>query len=134
MDIGNTNLAFLKDGGETGALMRAHDWSGSPLGAPADWSSALRTVVGLLLHSKFPMFVAWGPELGFLYNDAYAEILGDKHPAGLGGRFRDLWSEIWDDINPLIERAMAGEASYRENLPLIVRRNGKNEQAWFTFS
>jgi PAS domain S-box-containing protein len=134
MDKEHTALAFLNNGGETGALMRAHDWSTSPLGEPASWSSALRTVVGLLVHSKFPMFVAWGPELGFLYNDAYAEILGDKHPAGLGGRFYDLWSEIWDDISPLIDRAMAGDASYRENLPLIVRRNGKDEQAWFTFS
>src|SRR3954452_23458610 len=39
------------------------------------------------------MFVAWGRELGFLYNDSYAETLGAKHPAALCRRFHDIWSE-----------------------------------------
>lgn len=125
---------FLGDGGEVGALMRAHDWSASPLGAPETWPQALRAVVGLLLNSKFPMFVAWGEELGFLYNDAYAEILGAKHPAALGARFHDIWAEIWEDIWPLIEAAMAGRATYREDLPLTMNRHGYDEQTWFTFS
>jgi PAS domain S-box-containing protein len=80
------------------------------------------------------MFVAWGPELGFLYNDPYGEILGGKHPDALGGRFYDIWSEIWADIKPLIDAAMAGEATYRENLPLVMNRQGFDEQTWFTFS
>nr|WP_244510554.1 HWE histidine kinase domain-containing protein [Microvirga guangxiensis] len=117
-----------------GILMRAHDWSSSPLGAPSTWPQSLRSVVGLLLGSKFPMFVAWGEELGFLYNDAYAEILGAKHPQALGARFHDIWSEIWADISPLIDAALAGEATYRENLPLVMNRKGFDEQTWFTFS
>ena len=117
-----------------GALMRAHDWSASPLGPPETWPQSLKLVVGLLLNSKFPMFVAWGPQLGFLYNDAYAEILGAKHPAALGARFQDIWSEIWPDISPLIDAAMAGEATYREDLPLLLNRRGYEEQTWFTFS
>jgi PAS fold len=80
------------------------------------------------------MFVAWGPEGGFLYNDPYAEILGAKHPASLGGRFHDIWAEIWPDIMPLIDAAMSGEASYREDLPLLMNRRGFDEQTWFTFS
>ena len=72
-------------GGQVGALMRAHDWSASPLGPPDTWPQALHTVTALLLQSRFPMFVAWGPELGFLYNDSYAEILGAKHPAPSAG-------------------------------------------------
>ena len=114
--------AFLSGGGELGALMREHDWSASPLGSPETWSQSLRTVAELLLNSKFPMFVAWGEELGFLYNDPYAAILGAKHPRALGARFYDIWSEIWPDISPLIDAAMAGEAIYREDLyqvPLI---------------
>ncbi len=126
--------SFLTGGGEVGALMRAHDWSKSPLGSPDGWPQSLRSVVGLLLNSKFPMFVAWGPELGFLYNDSYAEILGAKHPAALGARFHDIWSEIWSDISPLIEAAMAGEATWREDLPLVMNRRGYDEQTWFTFS
>jgi PAS domain S-box-containing protein len=125
---------LLAGGGHLGALMRAHDWSTSPLGDPATWPPALRTVVGLLLRSRFPMFVAWGSELGFLYNDAYAEILGAKHPDAIGRRFSDIWSEIWPEICPLIEAAMAGEATYREDLPLVMNRKGYDEQTWFTFS
>jgi PAS domain S-box-containing protein len=128
------NLRFLGADGGVAALMRAHDWSTSPLGPPARWPQALRSVVGLLLASKFPMFVAWGPELGFLYNDAYAEVLGKKHPAAIGRRFHDIWAEIWGDIHPLIERAMAGESVYQEDLPLLMDRKGYDEQTWFTFS
>ena len=131
---GAVSLPFLAGGGAVGALMRAHDWSTSPLGPPELWPQSLRSVVGLLLNSMFPMFVAWGPELGFLYNDAYAEILGAKHPAALGARFHDIWSEIWSDISPLIDSAMSGEATYREDLPLVMNRRGYDEQTWFTFS
>src|SRR5690349_2171510 len=94
--------AFLSEGGQMGAQMRAHDWAHSPLGPPAEWPASLRAVVGLLLNSKFPMFLAWGPQLTFLYNDSYSEILGDKHPAALGRRFQDIWAEIWTDLWPSI--------------------------------
>ena len=125
---------FLDGGGAVGALMRSHDWSESPLGAPHSWPQPLRTVVGLLLQSRFPMFVAWGNALGFLYNDPYTEILGAKHPRALGRRFHDIWPEIWPDISPLIDAAMAGHAIYREDLPLVMNRKGYDEQTWFTFS
>jgi PAS domain S-box-containing protein len=117
-----------------GAMMRAHDWSNSPLGEPMSWPQSLRSVVGLLLGSKFPMFVAWGAELGFLYNDPYTEVLGAKHPSALGARFHDIWREIWPDISPLIDAAMSGQASYHENLPLLMNRKGYDEQTYFTFS
>jgi len=127
-------LEFLDGGGNVGALMRSHDWSGSPLGPVESWPQSLRAVVSLLLQSRFPMFVAWGKDLGFLYNDPYAEILGAKHPRALGSRFHDIWLEIWADISPLIEAALAGQATYREDLPLLMNRKGYDEQTWFTFS
>jgi PAS domain-containing protein len=80
------------------------------------------------------MFVAFGPELGFLYNDAYAEILGGKHPAALGRRFHEIWAEIWPDIAPLIERALSGEPTWSEDMPLTINRRGYDELTWFTFS
>jgi PAS domain S-box-containing protein len=127
-------LAFLAEGGEMGRRMRAHDWASSPLGSPEQWPQALKTATGIVLSSKFPMFLAWGPELGFLYNDGYSEILGGKHPAALGHRFEDIWLEIWDDVRPIVERAVAGEASFYENLPFLMTRKGFEEKAWFTFS
>jgi PAS domain S-box-containing protein len=126
--------AFLADGGETGALVRFHDWSISPLGTPETWPPSLRTVVSLMLTSKFPMFVAWGPELAFLYNDAYAPILGAKHPQAMGRPFREVWAEIWDDLEPLVAKAMAGEATFHENLHLVMERHGFPEDTWYTFS
>jgi PAS domain S-box-containing protein len=128
------NLHFSGISGEVAALIRARDWSDSPLGPPQQWPRSLRVVVSLMLASKFPMFLAWGPELGCLYNDAYAEIIGDKHPAALGRRFPDIWAELWEDVRPLVERALAGEATYLENLPLTMHRHGYDEQTWFTFS
>jgi len=125
---------FPAGGGSIGALMRSHDWSRSPLGIPEHWPRSLKDIVAVMLESQFPMFVAWGTELSFLYNDAYARILGSKHPQALGSRFRDIWAEIWTDVAPLVDAAMNGEASYRENLPLVLNRKGCDEQAWFTFS
>jgi PAS domain S-box-containing protein len=127
-------LPFLSGGDQMGAMMRAHDWSNSPLGHPREWPQALRTTVGLMLNAKFPMFVAWGAELGFLYNDSYATILGEKHPSAMGRRFHDIWCEIWDDIHPLIVRALRGEATYMHQLPLRMRRHGYDEDTWFRFS
>ena len=77
------NNDIFAGGGQMGAMMRSHDWSTSPLGMPDTWPQSLRSVVGLLLTSKFPMFVAWGKELGFLYNDLDIEIFGAKHPKAL---------------------------------------------------
>ena len=128
------NLRFLDAPGEVAALMRSHDWSASPLGPPDRWPQSLRSVVSLMLHSKFPMFVAWGPSLGFLYNDAYVDVLGAKHPFALGLPFEDIWSEIWQDVGPLARRALAGESMYFEDLPLMMRRKGYDEPTWFTFS
>jgi PAS domain S-box-containing protein len=128
------SLAFLAGGGGMGALMRAHDWRTSPLGPPETWPGPLRAVVQLMLGNRQLMFVAWGPELAFLYNDGYAPTFGAKHPSGLGRPLRAVWSEIWDDIEPLVSKALAGEATYSENLHLVMERNGYPEDAWFTFS
>lgn len=128
-------LAFDREGGgEIGAALRAPQEARSSLGMPDRWPSALRSIVNLMLNSRFPMFVAWGPELTFLYNDAYAPILGTKHPAALGKPFKEVWSEIWDDVGPLAARALAGEAIWQDDLLLVMERKGYAEDTWFTFS
>ncbi|MBD8618672.1 PAS domain-containing protein [Sphingomonas sp. CFBP 13728] len=116
------------------AMIRAHDWSSSPLGPIEHWPQSLRSIVSLMLASEFAMCLAWGPELGFLYNDHYARIMHDKHPQALGQRFADVWADVWGDISPLVDKALAGEASFFENLQLVTDRKGYDEHAWFTFS
>jgi PAS domain S-box-containing protein len=126
---------FLVGGGEVGRLMRERDWSTNPLGAPARWPEELRAIVALLLLSKFPMFVAWGEQLSLLYNDAYAEILGDKHPAALGAPFYEVWSQTGEsDASPRLSAALAGDATYAENQEARVNRGTPGERAWFTYS
>ncbi|HEY8566365.1 MAG TPA: PAS domain S-box protein [Beijerinckiaceae bacterium] len=122
------------NGGELGALMRAHDWSSSPLGPPSAWPQSLRTAVDLMVNSLFPMFIAWGPELAFLYNDGYRPIFGQKHPHALGRPFREVWAEIWPDIEPLVDKALAGETTFHEDLHLVMERHGYPEDTWYTFS
>ncbi|ANY85014.1 hypothetical protein BB934_43135 (plasmid) [Microvirga ossetica] len=114
--------------------MQTYDWSTSPLGPPAAWPRSLRTVVSLVLTSKFPMFMAWGPELAFLYNDAYSSVLGAKHPHALGRPLREVWAEIWTDLEPLVMKALAGEATDHENMHLVMERRGFLEDTWYTFS
>jgi signal transduction histidine kinase/CheY-like chemotaxis protein len=120
--------------GEVRALLRTHDWSTSPLGDPSSWPAPLATAVSMVLSSAFPMFVAWGPELGFLYNDAYAPALGHKHPAALGQPFPQVWYEIWPDIVPIVDGALSNKSAYFSDLPLTTLRKGYPEQTWFTFS
>ncbi len=134
MSVSQADWQSVAGHGEVAQLMREHDWSTSPLGQPQTWSASLRAVVSLLLQSKFPMFVAWGPDLGFLYNDAYAQILGAKHPSALGRRFDAIWAEIWTEISPLIQSALSGQATFQQDMPLVMNRNGFDEQTWFTFS
>ena len=94
--------AFLQGGGELGALIRAKDWSRTPLGPSESWPQSLKTTLGILLNSRYPMFVFWGPELIKIYNDAYRPITGHKHPWALGRPGREVWPEIWSDIEPLV--------------------------------
>jgi hypothetical protein len=116
------------------ALMRAHDWSATPLGAPEGWPQPLKTLVGVTLAADQPMFVAWGPERTLLYNDAYAEILASKHPAALGGDLLEVWREIRADLLPIVERAYAGRPVHMDDIEFVMERRGHPEETHFAFS
>ena len=132
-DAGWQRLVFPGDG-EMVRRMRDYPWGRSPLGDPRDWPSSLRTACRVCLTSRFPMIVWWGPELRFLYNDAYRPLLGDKHPAlDLPGR--QVWSEIWDTIGPMLDSVMStGQATWSEDLLLPMRRHGYWEETYWTYS
>lgn len=116
------------------ARVSAFDWSGTPLGPETAWPQSLRCYLDLMLSAKQPMFIAWGPELTFLYNDAYVPILGAKHPEALGRPFERVWSDIWPQISPYVQRTLAGEALWQEELCISMQRHGYLEEAWFSFS
>ena len=126
---------FLAGGGEMGALMRAHDWSHTPLGPPCDWPQSLKTAVRIMLTSRQPIWIGWGPELTYLYNDPYKSIIGGKHPWALGRPTSQVWSEIWSDIEPMLQTALGGaEGTYVEQQQLIMQRHGYPEETYYTFS
>lgn len=131
---GSTELGWPAGKGGMVECVRNHEWVATPLGPPETWPTSLRVVVGLMLGSRQPMFVAWGPELCFLYNDGYQPMLGTKHPHAFGQPIRQVWAEIWPDIAPLIDRALAGEATWSENMHLVMERYGYPEDTWYTFS
>ena len=129
-------LAFLAGDSEMGALMRAHDWSATPLGPASLWPQPLRMVVRLLLNTRHPMFVFWGPALTCLYNDAYSASLGrERHPSALGRPAREVWAEIWGTIGPQIEQVMSGgKATWHEDHLVPITRHGRREAAYWTYS
>ncbi len=121
---------------EMASLIRAMDWSRTPLGPVEAWPQSLRTAVSLCLGSRHPIVLWWGPERSMFYNDAYRPMLGEaKHPQFLGGSGRECWAEIWDVIGPMMDEVIAtGEATWSEDLRLLMRRNGYLEETYFTFS
>jgi len=102
--------------------MRAMDWGMTPLGAAETWPQSLKTVVRIVLDSRYAMWMGWGKDLTFFYNDTYArDTLGKKHPWALGKTAREVWEEIWPEIGPRIERVLStGQATWDEGLQLFL--------------
>ncbi len=122
-------------GGTTGRLMGGLDWAGTDLGPVAGWPQSLRAAVRIVLSSRYPMLLLWGPDFTQLYNDAYSALIGDQHPAALGGDVRVTLADSWDVLEPLIRDAMAtGVASWVPALRLVLDRAGYREEAYFSVS
>ncbi|KAA2211247.1 PAS domain S-box protein [Teichococcus oryzae] len=117
---------------ELGALGQAQNWAATPLGPPETWPASLRAAASMVLNSKFPACIVWGPELITIHNEAFRPILGAK-PQALGRRFDQVWTEAWDTLRPVVERVLAGEAIFMDDFPVTVERHGYLEQAFFTF-
>ncbi|WP_155370939.1 SpoIIE family protein phosphatase [Catellatospora vulcania] len=121
---------------EVAVDLRAVDWAATPLGPVPGWPQSLRTAVSILLSSKFPMWMAWGPQLTFFCNAAYRrDTLGHKYPWALGRPANQVWAEIWNDIGPRIDTVLAtGQATWDEALLLFLERSGYQEETYHTFS
>ena len=126
---------FLVGGGEMGTLIRAYDWASTSIGASENWPQGLKTAIRIMLTSRQPIWIGWGPDLLYFYNDPYKSIIGGKHPVALGQPTAVVWHEIWSDIAPLLETALTGaEGTFVEQKLLIMERNGFPEETYYTFS
>jgi signal transduction histidine kinase len=127
--------AFTAAGGEMANLIASTDWSATALGPADGWSQSLTTILRILVTSRYAMWMGWGPELTFFYNDAYAPTLGVKHSRALGQPASQVWAEIWKDIGPRAESVMrTGVATWDEGLLLFLERSGYPEETYHTFS
>lgn len=133
--VGAPPRDLFTGGGEMGAIMRATDWSKTKLGPVEAWPNSLRTMLGVVLGSRFPMLLWWGPDLLHLYNDAYRPILRDKHPASLAAPAAEIWAEIWDVAGPMARGVLeGGPATWTEDLQLFIHSGAMAEETYFTFS
>ncbi|WP_297506315.1 sensor histidine kinase [uncultured Caulobacter sp.] len=110
------------------------DWSSTPLGARDSWPLALKTTYDIMMGTEFATCATWGPEQTLIYNAAYIPFLGARHPGALGRPIHEVWADVWADIAPLLDKAMAGERVYMENMHLVMTRNGFPEDTYWTFS
>jgi signal transduction histidine kinase/DNA-binding response OmpR family regulator len=125
---------FIGDG-EMAQMMRVHDWSTTSLGSPSTWPEALKVALRLLLTSRFEMWLGWGPDINFFYNDAYRPTLGSKHPHALAVPTKMLWAEIWNDIKDRLATVYdTGQATWDRALLLLLERDGYPEETYHTFS
>jgi signal transduction histidine kinase len=126
---------LFEGSGESAALMRTIDWARSPLGPVAQWPETLKTMIPVMLASRFAMRVVWGPAYVMLYNDAYLPILGrDKHPRAMGAPTADSFPELWHIVEPLFQRVYQGQAVALTDSHLPLHRNGYLEECYFTLS
>jgi serine phosphatase RsbU (regulator of sigma subunit) len=125
----------LRRGGGAGARMAEIDWAATPLGPMEQWTPALRATVGITLASRAQIVLFWGPELVALYNDTYAPTIGVKHPEALGRPAREGWSELWDDLGPLLRGVLdEGESFSAADRPFFIDRRGFLERVYFDVS
>lgn len=137
----NTNTVnprdFFEGGGEMGKLILNHNWESTSLGPIQEWPQCLYTILGIVLHSKFPMFLLWGDDLICFYNDAFRPSFGKsgKHPSALGQTAAQCWEDAWDIVKPLIDKAFInGVAHWAEDQLVPFHRNGTIEDVYWTFS
>ena len=120
---------------EMAGRMRATDWTQTSLGPPETWPAGLKVPLAMMLTSRFEMWLGWGDDLCFFYNDAYIPTLGAKHPKTLGQPFREVWREIYADVEPQVRSVMEqGRPTWNKALLLLLERNGYPEETYHTFS
>ncbi|RKH67037.1 response regulator [Corallococcus aberystwythensis] len=118
-----------------GRIILERDWSATPLGPIEAWPQTLRTVLGMCLTTRFPMFIYWGPERVQLYNDAGIPIMGAKHPDHALAPLREVFPELWPHLSLMfddLERTKRANWAESQSLPIL--RNGFAEEAYFTWS
>jgi PAS domain S-box-containing protein len=123
-------MDWLNEAGETGRLIAGRDWSRTPLGPITEWPQSLRTALAIVLLSPVPMVMLWGGDGVMLYNDAYSEFVGGRHPDLLGSKVREGWPEVADFNDNVMKVGLAGGTLAYRDQELTLVRHGKPEPVW----
>ncbi|MDG2528448.1 sensor histidine kinase [Caulobacter endophyticus] len=116
------------------SLLEAVDWDHHLLGPREAWPAPLKLVVNSLLGSPESMYLVWGADRTFMFNDAYRPILGPRLETAQGARFEALWADAWPTVEAMYLAAEAGRASRVVDLYIPMARYGEPEDTWWTFS
>ncbi len=115
--------------------MRQKDWSRTSFGPVSEWPQSLRSATSIMLNSRYPIALYWGAKRALVYNDDWAPILGNKHPWALSRPAKEVWPEIWDEIDPLFHKVFTtGEGVWAEDQLLAMNRHGYTEECYFNFT
>ena len=98
--------------------------------APAE----LRTVLTMILDCPEPLWIAWGPDNLFYFNDAFSPWMGNKLDGAMASPVRVVWHDVWDELGGAIADAMAGTHRSFRNLRVFMDRDGTRRETFWTFS
>ena len=125
---------FLDGGGRAAEMIRARDWTGHPLGAPAGWPEGLKTALSLVVNSPESMILCWGPALTFFFNDTYIPLLGPRLDWAMGARFDEVWQDALAQARPIVDEAFAGRSRRFTDLPWTLDTDRGAAETWWSFS
>jgi PAS domain S-box-containing protein len=107
------------------------DWGATSIGPRATWPQCLTSAVSIVTSSPVPMVLLWGAEGVMIYNDAYADFAGSRHPGLLGVPVAQAWPEIADFNRRVLETGLAGESiSFRDKHFSLKRGRSVHEDVW----
>ena len=126
----HTGASFPAASGELATLIRQFDWATTGLGQLETWPQSLKTVTELLLHSPVPIVLLWGEDGIMIYNDAYSEFAGGRHPQLLGSKVREGCPEVADFNDNVMKVGLSGGTLAYKDQELTLYRRSDPEQVW----
>lgn len=111
-----------------------HCWAESGMGPRKTWPNAIVQAAEHLLSSTEAMFLLVGDELAFLFNQPFNVMLGEDWEKVLGAPLRSVSGPNWSDVDPLVTRAMKGEAFLAADLHYKTWMSGFTEERHYLAS
>ena len=125
--------SFLNHNSALAALIREFDWEKTALGPIGGWPAHVKTLTAVALNCDLAMVMLWGPSGVMIYNDAYAEFAGGRHPHLLGSDVLLGWPEVADFNGHVLDAVFRNgrTLAYRDQ-HLVLARSGMPEDVFLS--